>query len=255
MVIVLRAGLVVIAVVTVVITNLEFLVPKSVECRNSVSWKKNAPHGAIWEKETILFEKAPADYTMLVGWINATTTIPCEDTSATRPEITIRKLSIISISESGEQQVVETIDPMDGDRFVGRLFPRIPKWFGETEGRNDSAVAVTTGEGLNLLVSAIPLRVYHGWTEPRIVFDPTLRYGIEIEARISETARLQVGLDYWRDRESDYKGWDATCRSSNNCEAFISDWFGNTGGEFRTFIAPTFASFPGSGVSVETVEK
>ena len=45
--------------------------------------------------------------------------------------------------------------------------------------------------------------------------------------------------------ETDYAGWDGTCAASDNCEAWVSDWYGNTYGEFRTFRAPHLDPLPG----------
>lgn len=242
MVIALRVGLVLIALVTVVVTNAEYFVPKSIDCRKSVAWEEAAPHGAIWQKETTHWDTVPQGYGALVGWINAATAIPCADAGAERPSIDIRKFSIIAIAPDGSETVVEAVDPRDRSRFVGRLFPRVPRWFGETEGRNELEITSGNEDGLAIGLEAVPLRVYHAWTEPRIAIDPASRYAIEIEARISSTARLQFGVDYWRDAKADYSGWDPQCVRSNNCEGFVSDWQGGTGGEFRTFRGPQYRS-------------
>ncbi|MFA9261941.1 MAG: hypothetical protein ACEQSB_01090 [Undibacterium sp.] len=238
MTLILRVGLVVIAVITIVAARLEFFMPKSIECRQSVAWNEAAPHGAIWTAETIHWDQVPPGYTTLVGWINAATVIPCADASQTKPAIEIRQIRIIGIEPDGKERLVETIDPRDTGRFVGRIFPRIPHWFGETEGTDDAALLSGGEDGVMLGIDQVPLRVYHAWTNPRVLIDPTLRYAIEIEAKISETARLQLGIDYWRDQDADYAGWDANCIQSNNCEGLVSDWYGSTEGEFRVFRAP-----------------
>lgn len=238
MVIALRVGLVVIALVTVIVTNVEYFVPKSVDCRKSVVWEGAAPHGAIWNSETIHWDGVPANYSALVGWINAATAIPCFDEEAIRPTVEIRRLSIIAILPDGTERVIETVDPRDTSRFIGRLFPRVPRWFGETEGRNELEITSGNEDGLFISLEPVPLRVYHAWTEPRIAIEPDLQYAIEVEARIADTARLQLGIDYWRDTAADYSGWDPACQTSNNCEGMVSDWYGGTGGEFRSFRAP-----------------
>lgn len=238
MVIALRVGLIVIALVTVVVTNAEYFVPKSVDCRKSVSWEETAPHGAIWKTETIHWQSVPENYSALVGWINAATAVPCADSETPRPSVEIRKFSIIAIAPDGTETVIETVDPRDQGRFVGRLFPRVPRWFGETEGRNELEITSGNEDGLFIGLEAVPLRVYHAWTEPRIRIDPANRYALEVEARISETARFQFGIDYWRDMVADYAGWDPECTRSNNCEGLVSNWQGGTNGEFQTFRAP-----------------
>jgi len=238
MTVVLRAGIVVIAIVSIAILRAEFFVPKTIDCRTSVEWSGAAPHGAIWNEEAIHWETVPAGYTMLVGWINAATTIPCYDASTPTPRIEVRTLRIIATDVDGHDTLVQEIDPRDQSQFIGRLFPRIPKWFGETKGKNEGEVIARDTDKLSLLIDQVPLRVYHAWTEPRVRVDPALRYSLEIEAKVSATARLQIGIDYWRDEQSDYNGWDQACQHSNNCEGWVSDWYGDTQGEFQIFRAP-----------------
>lgn len=240
MTIVIRVGLAVIAIVSLVYIGSRFIVPLSVKCESSIAWPGSAPQGAIWEKETIHWEHVPANYFTLVGWINATTAVPCADEDAVTPRVEIRKIRIIARDTGGRETVAAEIDPRDTDTFVGRLFPRVPEWFGETEGRNEKNIATRTDDRLSLDLGQVPLRVYHGWTEPRIWIEPNRQYLLEIEANISETARLQVGIDYWRDQNGDYTGWDGTCEHSANCEGWVSNWYGNTYGEFQTFRAPHF---------------
>jgi hypothetical protein len=95
-----------------------------------------------------------------------------------------------------------------------------------------------SAEALNLRIGRVPLRIYHGWTEPRLVLDPAQRYRLEVEAKITGSARLQFGIDYWRDAKSDYAGWDAACVHSTNCEGWVSDWQSDTADAFRIFRAP-----------------
>lgn len=242
MTIAIRAGLIVIAVVTLVLVRAQFVTPLDVKCEVSSIWPGSAPHGAIWERETVHFERVPEGYATLVGWINAATAVPCSDESAVTPRVEIRTLRLIARNPAGVERVLAEIDPRERDHFIGRLFPRIPEWFGETEGKSEVALASAYDEALVLDLGRAPLRVYHAWTEPRIMIDPMDQHFIEIEANITETARLQVGVDYWRDMRSDYAGWDATCQASANCEGWVSDWYGNTYGAFQTFRAPHFAA-------------
>ena len=252
MTIAIRAGLVIIAVVTLVLIRAQFVTPLDVKCETSSVWPGSAPHGAIWERETIHFERVPAGYTTLVGWINAATAVPCSDESAVIPRVEIRTFRIIERHADGSERSVAEIDPREHDRFVGRLFPRVPEWFGETEGKSEIVLAKNQADRLALDIGRAPLRVYHAWTEPRIMIDPDNQYFIEIEANITETARLQVGIDYWRDMQSDYAGWDATCSASTNCEGWVSDWYGNTYGEFQTFRAPHFTANGGERSATES---
>lgn len=239
MTLVIRVGLIAIAIVSIVLIETRFVVPLSVPCQTAVQWEETAPHGAIWEQEVIHWHRIPREYWTLVGWINAATVVPCADASAVAPRVEIRKIRIIERDRGGEESVVAEINPQESERFTGRLFPRVPRWFGETEGANEIDIETLADDRISLDLGQVPLRVYHGWTEPRIEIDPTRSYLLEVEANITPTARLQFGIDYWRTLKSPYAGWDKTCYRSNNCEAWVSDWYGDTQGEFKTFRAPT----------------
>ena len=239
MLILLRVGFLIIAVVSVVLIRSVYFVPLSVDCRQSVEWLDDAPHGALWKHEVIHRAEAPVGYTALVGWINAATHVPCRDESADIPSIEIRAIRIIERDvSSGEEFVAAAIDPNDPGHFIGRLFPRVPSWFGETEGDPGTDIALHQKDRIMLDLSRVPLRVYHAWNDPRIAVAPGHQYVIEIEANISKTARLQFGIDYWRNMNVDYAGWDPSCVNSTNCEGWVSDWYGDTHGEFMTFRAP-----------------
>ncbi len=237
-------GLIFVVLFGLTVLRLTYFMPLSVDCRQTVHWSGSAPHGAIWERETVHWDHVPDGYTTLVGWVNAATAVPCADETADIPRIDIRRLRIIAQDATGRLTTVADVDLSQPETFVGRLFPRVPHWFGETEGEDVPGVATTTDGQLTLHVGLTPLRVYHGWTSPRLPIDPTLTYMIEIEARMSETARLQFGIDYWRDAASDYTGFDSRCERSTNCEGWVSDWQGGTGGEFHTFRAPAEVTVP-----------
>lgn len=238
MTVILRVGLVVIAVVGIVVLQSQLHVPLSVPCRVTPVWTATAPHGAIWTEETIHWQRPPRGYTALVGWINVATAVPCADEALAPPTVEIRTIKIIETNRRGKEKIVQELRGNDSEHFTGRLFPRVPHWFGETEGHLEIDIRTQHDDSLALDLSRVPLRVYHAWTEPRIPMRRSRSYSIEVEAKISSTARLQLGLDYWRDTHSDYNGWDPACVYSNNCEALVSDWFGDTQGEFIVLRAP-----------------
>lgn len=80
--------------------------------------------------------------------------------------------------------------------------------------------------------------IYHGWTHPRVSLQPDKKVIVEMEVRISGEARVQLGVDYWKDITSDYNGYDPNCQVSNNCEAWIGDWYGDTNGKYITIRSP-----------------
>ncbi len=64
-----------------------------------------------------------------------------------------------------------------------------------------------------------------------------MNYLVEMEVKITGLARLQMGIDYWRETDSVYSQFDGTCQQSNNCEGYLSRWFGPTDG-FVTIRVP-----------------
>ncbi|QQR79094.1 MAG: hypothetical protein IPJ68_02370 [Candidatus Moraniibacteriota bacterium] len=237
-------GLIIIVFIVLSTLRLVYFMPLSIKCQQTVHWPGETPHGAIWERETVHWDHVPDGYTTLVGWVNAASAVPCADETAATPRIEIRVFRIIAIDGTGRETILTEIDPRDPHSFVGRLFPRVPKWFGETKGRDERNIASPLEDRLSLDLGQVPLRIYHAWTKPRLPIDPTMTYVLEIEANITETARLQFGVDYWRDTTSDYNGWDGQCVHSANCEGWVSDWQGDTDGEFRTFRAPAAVTVP-----------
>ncbi|OGI21513.1 MAG: hypothetical protein A2808_00550 [Candidatus Moranbacteria bacterium RIFCSPHIGHO2_01_FULL_55_24] len=197
------------------------------------------PQGAIWKDETIREKNTPGDYSAVVGWINAATVLPCA-VEGSKAEIEIRSIKVIEQNiETGEEKTVREVS-FGNDRkgFEGGLFKRLPEWFGPGEGDHASKLESLKDHALRISLEEASQNVYHGWTAPRAETTPGTRHIVEVEARIAGAARLQLGLDYWRDLEVPYNGYDEKCQASNNCEAWISEWYGDTDGEFATLRAP-----------------
>jgi hypothetical protein len=198
------------------------------------------PNGALWKQETIRQKTAPEGFGAAVGWINAATVSPCV-TKQTAAKIEIRSIRLIQRENgTGTETVVKevTFDGKDASAFERALFPRVPSWFGATEGSRYRNIDRMQNGVFAIDLAKASRRVYHGWTAPRAPALPDAAYFLEVTAKITGEARLQLGMDYWRDPDAPYNGYDDHCNGTNNCEAWISDWYGDTGGEFRTFRAP-----------------
>lgn len=199
--------------------------------------KKIIPHGALWKKETIRQAHAPEGYHAAVAWVNVATVFPCTETKRSAL-VEVRSVKIIEQYPDREEIILEKSFESDvHDGWDGALFQRQPYWFGPGEGQV-GGVGIFTTSGLMINARQIPSRIYHGWTNPRVLIDQNAQQVVEMEVRISGDARIQLGLDYWRDLGSDYNGYDPNCQASNNCEAWIGDWYGETNGEFITIRSP-----------------
>jgi hypothetical protein len=216
--------------------------PVTVACQaapNAAGKLKRVPADAPWKQETFIAEADTAGYTAFVGWINAMTALPCasEKIGAT---VEIRSIRLIERAADGAESVVQTVD-FGGDElasakaFEGALFDRTPK-----EGKGADGFHIDRIENGSFVIdlNQASRRMYHGWTNRRTEAKPGAKYSVEADVRITGAARLQFGIDYWRDQTADYAGYDKTCQKSNNCEVWISDWYGDTKGKFVTIRAP-----------------
>lgn len=206
---------------------------------NAAGMLKTVPVDAPWKKETFIAEADTTDYTAFVGWINAMTVLPCasEKIGAT---VEIRSIRLIELAEDETESVVHTVD-FGGDEltvakaFEGTLFDRTPK---EGKGTSDFHIDYIEKGSFVIDLNKASRRMYHAWTSRRVEAKPGAKYFVEADVRITGAARLQFGVDYWRDDKVDYSRYDKACHTSNNCEVWISDWYGDTKGEFVTLRAP-----------------
>lgn len=206
---------------------------------NAAGKLKKVPVGAPWKKETFIKEADTTGYAAIVGWINAMTVMPCasEKIGAT---VEIRSVRIIERDADGNESVINTVD-FGGDElaaakaFEGGLLDRTPK-----EGEVDKSFHIDRIEKGSFVIdlNQASRRMYHAWMNPRVEAKPGAKHFVEADVRITGAARLQFGVDYWRDQTARYSHYDETCHTSNNCEVWISDWFGDTKGEFVTLRAP-----------------
>lgn len=207
---------------------------------NLASKLERVPHGAIWKKESIFVGTTPEAFSSVVGWINVASALPCMP-GMTEAVIEIRSLKLIEQDASGSETVIKEIrfvSEMEAAKAIeSGLFPRVPTWFGETEGSTDMAIDMIQDGAWRIDPGQASLRVYHAWTAPRSVARPGARYFVEAETKIRGAARLQLGIDYWRDATVPYNGYDKSCQK-NNCEAWVSDWYSDTHGKFVTIRAP-----------------
>lgn len=224
----------------------EMINPLAAVCRvapNISNRLAEIPEGAIWQKETIRRETAPQDFGAIVGWINAATVAPCVVKQSVA-QIEVRSIKLIQYEKATNRETVikeVTFSDSGIPTFERALFPRIPNWFGEAEGsrvRFYQDIDKINNNVLFIDLAKISRRIYHGWTAPRSSTNQNALYFLEVTAKITGEARLQIGTDYWHDVNAPYNGYDENCNGTNNCEAWISDWYGDTKGQFVTFRAP-----------------
>lgn len=109
----------------------------------------------------------------------------------------------------------------DDDIAEGGLFMRQP-WFG-TNDNEPIPYEFSNNDYLVLRTSSKPDNVWHVWNKkwPRAeVPSNTERCWLEIRCKITGSALIQIGIDYWREPTSEWAGYNV-----NNIESGVSDWY------------------------------
>lgn len=199
--------------------------------------EERVPQGALWARQTILRSTPPKGFGYVIGWFNATTAYPCTRPGV-RSTIEIDQVEIIE-SIDGRESVILSEDYLGDGRLTdaeGTLFTRSPKWF--EGGQSEQMKASVIENGILIIdVTKSSDRIAHWWTK-RVPAKQGARYFLSVRTKIGGDARLQLGADYWVSADAPYSGYQPECKGTNNCEGWISQWFGNTGGQWKTFRAP-----------------
>jgi len=109
----------------------------------------------------------------------------------------------------------------DSGNFRGGLYRRFP-WFGTDAHDPIPLLHANRHHAVILRVGSRPDRVWHFWAaSPRASIPAGHLEGctVRVRARISKSALLQVGFDYWRNSTVDYG------TGGNNHEAGASSWY------------------------------
>ena len=203
---------------------------------------------AFFASETIAPEYQPpqlmADngFNYLVGMMNITTVYPCDRGKAATVEL--KSLRVIRKDPNTGYETVEQLVTFGNgwnlpNGLVYKTFYRQPIWFTSGEPATQPTLASIAKQTYTINVKSIPQGIYHAWTNPRVPAIPGHPYFVEVVVRVTGDARLQLGMDYWRGSVSDYNGWTPGCTGSNNCQAWLSNWLGDTRGKFVTWRAPS----------------
>lgn len=193
----------------------------------------DVPIGAQHKKEQIWRKTAPEGFRAVLALMQVVSVAPCPLESDQEAKLFVRAIRLIERDpQTGNETVVSEVTDFQkskGDfRFDGELYSRIPSWYdGKAAGPVDGMIA-RDGKELMIDLAKAPRSIYHGWTDPKVEARPDRNYLVEMEVRIVGQARLQMGVDYWRTTASSFNVFDSNCEKSNNCEGYLSRWFGPT---------------------------
>lgn len=203
------------------------------------------PFGAQHKKETIWRKTTPEDFHAVLALMQVVTVAPCDGQEG---KLAIRAIRLIEHNTvTGEEKVVSEVTDFSDDHndktiFDGALYPRIPSWYQGGSSKPVKGMLSHDDQTLIVDVSQAPRAIYHGWTDPKVTAKPDMNYQVEMEVKISGFARLQMGIDYWREKDSVYNTFDSACQKSNNCEGYLSKWFGPTDGWKTIRVPEAFSS-------------
>lgn len=206
----------------------------------------NTPLGAQHKKEVVWRATAPEEFHAVLPLLQAVTVAPCNWQSHEEATLALRAVRLIEHNpETGTERTVIEVNDFSSDEkplFVGRLFERVPHWYAAPAQIADpllEEVVVHDGKELIVDVARAPQHIFHGWTEPQVETLPGMNYVVEVEAKITGMARLQIGIDYWRSIGAEDIGWKEDCSGVNHCEGYLSDWFRPSADEgWQTLRAP-----------------
>lgn len=183
----------------------------------------------------------PAGWKAVIGWAQAMTLK--SDHSASEPaSIEIQDFDLLEVDSAGNSRsasgALETYDVPRSPIGTGEgaLSTRSPPCQPGASAVTIEHSAVSNGL-LRIDLERTPKQYAHWWGN-KVDLVPGKRYWIKATIRVSGKAAIQFGLDWWRDKVVLYNKWDPNCEESNNCEAWVSDWFGDTGGQFVTKTVP-----------------
>ena len=200
---------------------------------------------AMFAEETVKEEYRPPkkmaerQFDHAVGMWNAVTAYPCD---RGRPaNIEFQSFEIVRLDPSTGKLIPELtlrFDGTGGSSFDGGgQWHRSPEWFISGQPERQPTVASTRSSVFMVDLKSIPKAIVHMWTSRTPAMAGQV-YGIRAKVRVTGDARLQLAMDYWKGRDSAYNGWTPGCTGSNNCEAWLGDWYGDTGGKFVTIVSP-----------------
>lgn len=217
--------------------------PEDTATQNVTGQSSIIPEGAIWLKQTIRRDAPPDGFGAVLTWAQ-TATLKGGQPKSVRALVTVDYWRIIEEFNAGKNVIYEEhYDYSSRKEFTideAGLYARYPRWFDPaTLDYHAQAFNMTAQNGLlSIDASQTPDNIVHWWT-PRQLIRPGARYSVEIRLKIAGDCSVQLGADYWRDLAvSPIPNPGDTCQTANNCEAWISDWIGDTGGAFVTVTAP-----------------
>jgi len=192
-----------------------FFIAAILSCDNkNENGDSNIPSEVAHKKGYIKYLTPPNNFKSVVGWITA-----IHDRSNTQQSYIEIDYIRLYARVNGTDVLLKS-DEYNDNQAEGGLFKRDP-WFGD----NDNLpipYEFSNAENLLLRTSTKPDNVWHVWNKGTRVDVPanTERCWLEVRYKITGSALIQIGIDFWKDATCSYGGYNV-----NNTEAGVSDWY------------------------------
>jgi hypothetical protein len=192
-----------------------FLLSCMKDYSEDVSQQDIIPNEVAHKKGYINHLTPPNNFKAVIGWITAIHDKRLNNSSFIEIDY-IRLFARIN----GSDVLLSTNEYKDGNA-EGGLFTRIP-WFGSND-NTSIPLEFSSSDYLVLRTSSKPDNVWHVWNKqwPRVSVPSNIdRCWLEVRCKITGSALIQLGIDYWKEPTSEYAGYNV-----NNIEAGVSDWY------------------------------
>lgn len=197
------------------------------------------PEGAPSLQQSIVRDSPPSNYSAVVIWGQAATLTSTQPTTE-KAFVTVDYWKFIENLADGTTHVLLEEDYNFTNKTFSEgeagLYTRTPSWF-ETDDHTQATNIYADSGFLYLDISQTPNNIVHWWT-PRKLLASGSKYSAEIRFKVDGKTAVQFGSDWWKDEEVDPIEYSPDCALTNNCEAWLSDWYGDTGGEYITVTVP-----------------
>lgn len=201
------------------------------------------PDGAIWLQQTIRRDTPPDGYGAILVWAQ-TATLKGGQPKSVRAFVTVDYWRILEEMNNLKKVLYEEhynySERKGFSTDEAGLYVRYPKWFDPAALDFHAPAFNMSAQGgiLSIDASQTPDNIVHWWS-PRQLANADAKYSVEIRLKVEGQCSVQLGADYWRNMTvAPIPNPGSTCQTANNCEAWISDWIGDTKGAFVTVTAP-----------------
>ncbi|MDD4308993.1 MAG: hypothetical protein PHO32_01300 [Candidatus Cloacimonetes bacterium] len=181
------------------------------------------PYDCPYAMETLKEMVLPTDLQVPTPWVAAATVIPGQQNDG---YVEVDWMKLLDLSNNS--LVVNELHYDNSGSVPSGLGGLYNRWF-TSDVHNDMTNGYISNGLLHINVGSMPDNVSHWWL-PRVWGIPGHRYALQMRVKIHGFIGIQLGCDYWGNlTDVDF---------NFQREAWLSDWYGDTNGEFIEITSP-----------------